>query len=138
MKINLILFIGFLFLSLSITPAHARDLELVIKDFKCMEEGTSISYGVINKKSFDRHNISICFKILVDSKPIECMEIKTTIPRNADGSNIKKAFIAMNCKKKPSELQNTILYSTKRYTIEEWFSGCKNFQTKTADEKNNL
>ena len=126
MKRFIALFYTFiLFIGLSLTAAHAADLELVINDVSCVaEEEVLIRYGVINSKNFDLPNVSILFKIMVDGKPEACKEIKTLVPSGADGSEISETNINIPCKGKNVSLKYAIFNTSRRYRIIEWLSGC--------------
>lgn len=135
-KINITITLCLLTVCLFLTVTHAqdiemekkRDIELVIKEAeRTGEEEVTIKYGVINRKNFDRFNVSLVFKILVDNKPIGCKEIRTTIPNGSDGSDIKETIISTLSGDKDFKLTSRVFYSTKRYRIEEWFSGCQQF-----------
>ena len=124
-KLIILFFVVIFIVGLSFTTSHADDLKLVIKKAECVsEEEVAISYGVINTRNYYRHNISVCFKIMADGKPAGCKEIITAIPGESDESELNEIIINAPCKGKPSNLSSTIFYNTKRYRIDEWFSGC--------------
>ncbi|MGD9162780.1 MAG: hypothetical protein PVG39_30520 [Desulfobacteraceae bacterium] len=127
-RINVIIFaVFFLFLS-SLTTANARDIELVTKNVKKNNSGEiTIQFGVISNKNFDLLNVSICFKVLKEDVPVGCKEIKITVPKGSDGTDIKEAKIIVPENEKDLKLISTIFYSTRRYKIEEWFSDCQSF-----------
>jgi hypothetical protein len=135
-KINIVIASCLLIVCLSLTITHARDIEpvkkmdieLAIKEVERIgEEEIAIKYSVINRKNFDRYNVSLVFKILEDNKPIGCKEIRTTIPIGSDGSDIQEVIINTFSGDNDFKLTSRIFYSTKRYRIEEWFSGCREF-----------
>lgn len=127
-KIKIIIAMCFLFVFLFQFPSYANDFDLVINDVnRISEEEVVIKYGVISRKNFDFPNVSIAFKILVNDKPIGCKEIRSTIPKNSDGSGIQETTISTSSGDKEFKLSSRIFYSTKRYRIEEWFSDCKSF-----------
>ena len=108
-----------------IAPSYAKDIELVVKSAECLDDNkVSIQYSVVNYRDFDRHNVSVAFRIMEDEKPIACKEVILSIPKEADGSEIYEAIIDTPCKEKPFNLQSTIFHNVKRYRIENWFKGC--------------
>ena len=128
-KIITIIFTVFFIFLFSLAEVSARDLELVTKKVdKNSPEEITVQYGVINKKNFDLFNVSLCFKVLKEEVPVACKEIKTTVPKGSDGSDIKEITIKIPADEKDLRLVSTIFYSTRRYKIEKWFSGCKNFK----------
>lgn len=126
MKKNILFLIIFIFIGiLYLTPSYAGDMELVVKSAECSDDNKFIiKYGVINHKDFDRNNVSMAFKITEDEKPIACKEIKMTIPKNSDGSEIYEAIIETPCKDKSFGLKANFFHNVSRYKIEEWFEGC--------------
>jgi hypothetical protein len=121
--INTVIFSCCLFLA----PSYAqnKDIELVVKSAEC-QDGNKIliKYGVINYRDFERPNVSILFKIMEDKEPIACKELKATIPKGDDGTEIYEATIDVPCKDKPYGMESTILHSVKRYKIDAFLSGC--------------
>jgi hypothetical protein len=126
-KIILILNAVIITILLFHAPSHAqnKDLELIVKGAECQEDNKIIiKYGVINYRTFDRPNVSILFKIMEDKKPVACREIKMTVPKGDDGSEIYETTIEIPCKDKNYGMQSTIFHSVSRYKIEEFLSGC--------------
>jgi hypothetical protein len=127
-RIKLIITACFLFVCLFQVPSHASDFELVINDVKRIsEKEVVIKYGVKSTKDFDFPNVSIGFKILVDDKPIGCKEVRATIPKGSDGTDIQETTVSTSSGEEAFKLSSRIFYSTKRYRVEEWFSDCKSF-----------
>ncbi|NLD38558.1 MAG: hypothetical protein GX654_16990 [Desulfatiglans sp.] len=123
-----IIALGFLFICLFQVSSYASDFELAVKEVtRISEKEVVIKYSVISKKDFDFPNVSIAFKILVNDKPIGCKEVRTVIPEGSDGSDIQETTVSTSSGDKGFTLNSRIFYSTKRYRIEEWFSGCKEF-----------
>jgi hypothetical protein len=107
-------------------PAFAGEIELTVKDLECEEDGNLIiHYSLINSFDFDYPNVTLCFKILEDEKPIICKELKVTVPKGTDGSEINDVVLNLPCTGKKYDLKSMIFYNVKRYKIEEWFSDCK-------------
>jgi hypothetical protein len=128
-RIKLIITVCFLIVCLFQVPSHAVDFELVIKDVKRInEKEVVIKYGVISKKTFDFPNVSVGFKILIDDKPIGCKEVRSTIPKNSDGTDIQETTVSTSSGEEAFKLESRIFYSTKRYRVEEWFSDCESFK----------
>ena len=113
-----------LIISFSLYSARAEDIQLLIKEKNCTEEGVVIKYSLINQRKFDRPNVSIAFMVMSEGKPLACKEIITVVPKNADGSDIKETFISVECKGKSLKLVSRVFHNTKRYHIDEWLSGC--------------
>ena len=109
---------------LAVTPAFGGDLSLNIKGYRCVDEGVLIRYSITNERNFDRNNVYVLFKVLVDGKPLACREIKTFVPKGADGSQIEEVILESQCEGKSFKLVSAIIQNTARYKIEEWFSGC--------------
>lgn len=106
-------------------PAGARNIELNVREFKCLEDGKIIIFfSVINTRDFDHPNVSLCFKISRDGNPITCRELRVVIPKRADGSRIYKTFVDVACGQGSYGLSSTVFHNAKRYQIEEWFRGC--------------
>jgi hypothetical protein len=121
LHILIIFLLGFLFSG----PAHGNDLELVIKENKCTDEGVMIKYSFINHRKFDKPNVTAAFKITVDGKTVACKQIKTTVPRGADGSDIKETLLEATCKGKAAKIQSRLFTGmTARSTINNWESDC--------------
>ena len=119
---------AFFVILFSLTAVNANDFELVIKKVEQInEEEITIQYSVINRRNYNRNNVSLAFKILEEDIPVGCKEIKTTIPKGSDGSDIKETKIKISGKGKNLKINSTIFYITKRYRIDEWFSGCPNY-----------
>lgn len=108
----------------AITPVFGGDLELTIKGSRCVDEGVLIRYSVANERDYGRNNVSIVFKVMVEGKPAACREIKTTIPKGADGSKIEEIILEFQCKGKSYKLISSVFQNVQRYKVEEWFSGC--------------
>jgi len=121
------LFIASLFaLGLFISPSFGGELELTVKDLKCMEDGKLVlHYSLISTYDFDYPNATLCFKILEDDKPLVCKELKVVVPKGSDGSEINELVLNLPCTDKDYNLKSMIFYNVKRYKIEEWFSDCK-------------
>ena len=102
----------------------AKSIELHIREFECREENVAIRFNVINNRNFDRPNVSLCFQIINQGKPVACRELRVVIPKGADGSKIYETIIEVPCGKEDYGLKCTVFYSAKRYQIEEWFAGC--------------
>ena len=127
-KINAIIFAVFFTFLLSLTTVNAKDLDLVVKKVEQNNPGEiTIQYGVKSYKNFNLFNVSICFKVLKGDIPVGCKEIKITVPKGSDGSEIKETKIMVSGDEKDLKLISTIFYSTSRYKIEQWFSDCKSF-----------
>jgi hypothetical protein len=108
------------------SDAHSGDLQLQVKDFECVEEGKPVvHYSIVNTFGFDYNNVSLGFKLVEDNKPITCKELKVTVPKGADGSQINELILNVPCSNKSYSIKSAIFYYTKRYKIEEWFSDCK-------------
>ena len=107
------------------SPTQAKYVEMVVKDYVCLDDGNvRIRYGLINNRDFDVNNVILAFKILVDNKPVACKELKVTIPKGSDGSEIEEIFIETACKPKTFKLAYSAFHLIKRYKIDNWFSGC--------------
>jgi hypothetical protein len=116
------------FISSTAFFADAPQLELDVKKVeRVSDEEIMIQYGVINRRDFDCFNVSIAFKVLSGETPVACKEIKETIPKGADGTEIKEVKIKVHAGTTDLNVKSTIFFSTKRYRIENWFSGCKDF-----------
>ena len=114
-------FISFFILS----PAYAKSLKLLINEFGCVDEDKiRIKYSVINEQDFDRPNVMILFKILLDGKPAACEEVKVTVPKRADRSEEKEIIINVPCTGKSPSLKSGIFHNVKRYSIDKWLSDC--------------
>lgn len=106
--------------------AHSGDLQLQVKDFECVEDGKLVvHYSIVNTFGFDYNNVSLCFKLVEDEKPITCKELKVTVPKDADGSQVNELVLNVPCSNKSYSIKSAIFFYTKRYKIEEWFSDCK-------------
>jgi hypothetical protein len=106
--------------------AFSQNLELVIKDLKCSDDGKiAVHYSLINPDDFDHLNVTLGFKINKDGKPIACKELQTIIPKGSDDSDVKELIIDAPCS---DDIELTVdaqlFISVKRYLIEEWFSDC--------------
>jgi hypothetical protein len=109
--------------------ADEPQLELAVKKVdRVSDEEVIIQYGVINRRDFDCFNVSVAFKIMDGEVPVGCKEVKETIPKGADGTDIKEVKIKVPAKAKELNIKSTIFFSAKRYRIENWFSGCKDFK----------
>lgn len=116
------------FISLANISANENHLELAVKKIeRISKEELMIQYGVINRRNFDCFNVSIAFKILEGDVPVSCKEIKETIPKGADGTDLNEVKIKVPADAKDLNIESAIFFSTKRYRIENWFSGCKEF-----------
>ena len=124
-KISLLISLFLIITSLLLTSAHAKSVEIKLKDYECLENGgVQIQYGMINNKNFDIYNVILAFKILVDDKPVACKEIKVTVPKGSDGSDIQEILIESSCKPGAFKLGYAAFYLIRRYKIDNWFSGC--------------
>jgi hypothetical protein len=111
---------------LFVSNAYSGDIQLQVKDFECVEDGKIvIHYTVNNTFGFDYNNVSLCFKLVEDDKPIACKEIKITIPKEANGSEVNELILSAPCSNKSLSLKSAVFYMAKRYRIDEWFSDCK-------------
>ncbi len=128
-KTTIIITVMVLFLLTFTTfAADNAGFELVVKKVeRISNEEVVIQYGVISRKDFDCFNVSIAFKIIEGDAPVACKEIKETIPKGADGTDIKEVNIKVPADAKELNIKSTIFFSAKRYRIEDWFSGCKDF-----------
>lgn len=125
MKNFFILFIVLMLISLTVSTAVGKDIEMVIKENECTDEGIVIRYSLINGRNFDRPNVGIGFKVLVDGKVVACKEIRITVPKGADGTDVKEEILEVPCKDKAAKVITKIFGSSlSRYKVEEWFSGC--------------
>jgi hypothetical protein len=127
MKRNYLLIIISAFLvGLFVPTAYSGEIQLQVKDFECVEDGKiAVHYSVNNTFGFDYNNVSLCFKLVEDDKPIACKEIKITIPKETDGSEVKELILNASCSNRSLSLKSAVFYMAKRYRIEEWFSDCK-------------
>ena len=120
-----VIFAVFFIILLSLTTVAANDIELVVKKVeKVSDDEFSVQYYVINRKNFDRYNVTIGFKIFDDGVPVGCKRIKTTIPKDSDESDIKEAKIKISGEGKNLDFKANIFYLTKQYRVDEWFSDC--------------
>lgn len=104
---------------------QAKDVEMIVKDYECLKDGNvRIRYGLVNNRGFDVNFVTLAFKILIDDKPVACKELKVTIPKGSDGSEIQEIFIEAPCKPKAFKLGYAAFHLIKRYKIDNWFSGC--------------
>jgi hypothetical protein len=109
-----------------LSDAHSGDLQLQVKDLECVEEGKLVvHYSIVNTFGFDYNNVSLGFKLVEEDKPITCKELKVTVPKDADGSQINELVLNVPCSNKGYSIKSTIFYYSKRYKIDEWFSDCK-------------
>ena len=107
------------------TPTQAKDVEMIVKNYQCLKDGqVRVRYGLINNRNFDVHNVTLAFKILIDNEPVACKELKVTIPKGSDGSEIHEIFIETPCESKAFKLGYAAFHLIKRYKIDKWFSGC--------------
>ena len=116
----MILLIG----GLSPEPCLAKDLDLIIHEYSCTEEGILIRYGVVNQRNLDRPNVSILLKVITEGKPLACKEIKMVVPKGADGTEINEVILEAECEGKSLSLTYAIVQNYVRYRIKEWLSGC--------------
>lgn len=129
-KRNKILFLsGILFAVLFSSPlygtASARDIEMIIRSVECQKDNkVLIRYSLINPRNYDYPNVSICFKITINEKPVACRELRVVIPKEADGSQVYETMMEAPCGTEKYNLRSMVLHNVKRYSIEEWFSGC--------------
>lgn len=125
-KLNLFISSFLVITSLLLTsPTQARDVEMIVKDHECLQDGkVRVRYGLVNNRDFDVNNVSLAFKILIDNKPVACKELKVTIPKGSDGSVIQEIFIEAPCKPGAFKLGYAAFHLMKRYKIDNWFSGC--------------
>jgi hypothetical protein len=106
--------------------AHSGDIELQVKDFECVEDDKIIvHYSFVSSYDFEYPNVTIGFKLMENNKPIVCKQLKVTVPKNADGSELNEFVINAPCSGKKYNLDSAIFYYVKNYKIEEWFSDCK-------------
>jgi hypothetical protein len=109
-----------------LSSAYSGDIQLQIKDFECVEDGKiTVHYTINNTFGFDYNNVSLCFKLVEDEKPVVCKEMKITIPKGADGSEVKELILNASCLNRNLSLKSAVFYMAKRYRIDEWFSDCK-------------
>ncbi len=109
----------------SVYSASAQDIELVIKESQCTDEGIVVSYGLVNKRNFNRPNIRIGFKVIIDEKVAGCEEIKVDIPAESDGSKPYEVTVKAPCAGKTSRVVSKIFPAgLSRYKVEEWFFDC--------------
>ncbi len=81
--------------------ADEPQLELAVKKVdRVSDEEVIIQYGVINRRDFDCFNVSVAFKIMDGEVPVGCKEVKETIPKGADGTDIKEVKIKVPAKSK--------------------------------------
>lgn len=114
------------------STARARSVELIVHGLECPEgqdgQKVLIRYSVVNNRNFDQPNVSICFKIVIDEKPVACKELKVTVPKGADGSQIYETVLEAPCGKESYkeryDLRATVNHNVPQYRIEEWFAGC--------------
>jgi hypothetical protein len=125
-KISLLIIAVPLIIGLFLSNAYSGDIQLQVKDFECVEDGKiAIHYSLNNTFGFDYNNVSLCFKLVEDDKPVACKEIKITIPKGADGSEVKEIILNAPCSNRSLSLKSAVFYKAKRYQIDEWFSDCK-------------
>lgn len=126
MKKTAILFNAlFILLIPFIYSAYAGEIKLQLKDFECTEEGKIvIHYGIISTYDFKYNNVTLGFKLMDGDKPVTCRKIRTTVPKEADGSETYELIIDVPCSNKNYNLESAALYYMKQYKIDEWFSGC--------------
>jgi hypothetical protein len=125
-KIAFLIFVIFSLGGPFLSAAHSGSIELLVKDFECVEDGKIIiHYSLNNTFNFEYPNVTLGFKILEDEKPVACNESKVTVPTDADGSDILEIVINAPCSGKSYNLKSAIFYYIKRYKIDEWFSDCK-------------
>lgn len=109
-----------------LSAASAEEIKLQIKDFKCTEEGKMvIHYGIINTYNFEYNNVTLGFKVMDGDKTVLCRRIKTTVPKEADGSETNELIIDVSCTDKHFNLESAAFYYIKQYKIDEWFTGCE-------------
>jgi len=116
--------------------ARAKNIELNVREFKCLEDGSIvIRFSLINTRDFDHPNVSLCFIITREGKPIACRELRVVVEKGADGSQIYETVIKAPCGQGSYGLRSTVIHNAKRYQIEEWFVGCPGFwESKGNDE----
>jgi hypothetical protein len=125
-KLSLLIITVPFIIGLFLSNAYSGDIQLQVKDFECVEDGKIVvHYSLNNTFGFDYNNVSLCFKLVEDDKPIACKELKITIPKEADGSKLEELVINAPCSNKSLSLKSAVFYYTKRYKIEEWFADCK-------------
>ena len=90
-KYYIILFAVMFAAGLFLTPSYAqdKDIELIKRSAECTEDNKIlIKYSVTNSRDFPRPNIIIGFKVLNGEEVVACKQIKITVPKNADGSEV--------------------------------------------------
>lgn len=113
------------FLSVTSGTAYSKDLDLIIKEYRCTGDGVKIFYSVKNSRSFTRPNIGIGFKIMVDGKPIGCASMYIDVPADEKGDEIREITISAPCRGKNFKIVSTIFgTNVARYKVENWMSGC--------------
>jgi hypothetical protein len=109
-----------------LSNAHSGDLQLQVKDFECIEDNKLVvHYSIVNTFGFDYKNVSLGFKLVEDDKPITCKEVKVTVSKDADGSQVDELVLNVPCSNKSFSIKSAIFYYVKRYKIDEWFLDCK-------------
>lgn len=127
MRKYLYVFIIFILSCLFVSSAYGKNLDLVIKESECTAKGVTVKYAFINYRKFNRPNITVVFKVIVDGHPIGCKKINTTVPLGANGSDIKETLIdAPSCKGKDAKIIYRLFTgSAKRYLIDNWLKDCR-------------
>ena len=117
-------------------PTEARNIELNIREFNCLQDGNVvIHYSVVNTLNFDHPNVSLCFIITREGKSVACRELRVVVEKGADGSQVYETVIKAPCGQGSYGLKSAVIYDAKRYQIEEWFAGCPgSWESKGNDE----
>ena len=124
-KLCLLMILYLIITDLLLISAQAKDVEMKVKDYECLENGSvRIHYGLVNNRNFDIPNVTLAFKIIVDDKPVACKEIKVTVPKGSDGSDIQEIIIEASCKPRSFKLAYAAFHLIRQYKIDNWFSGC--------------
>ncbi|MFC1534863.1 hypothetical protein ACFL7M_16035 [Thermodesulfobacteriota bacterium] len=63
-----------------------------------------------------------------EGNPIACRELKPTIPKRTDGSEIEEYIIDVQCEARSTSLESAIFHdeanNSKSNRIDQFFSGC--------------
>ncbi len=76
--------------------AHGKELDLYIKEFKCIKGKYIFKFGVINKFTYNRQP-TVALKIRERDKILACKKIPVTVPAGSNGSKVHEVKFDIEC-----------------------------------------
>jgi hypothetical protein len=108
-----------------IFKAYPSEIQIFTSSIDCTEDDKIVvHYSLKSTYDFEYPNVTLGFKVLEEGKTVACKEVKMSVPKESDGSEINEVVIDMPCEGKKFTVQSAVFYNIKRYKIDEWFADC--------------